>query len=657
MASRALALLPWTFAWLALAAGVGRGAEPTIVEEAPGDHYRFTGRMTGDPTALTRATVDLLFDWHGERHHYYVRLHGGQAAFHRVIDGQDQPIGVAGALRRSAAGYAFSLQRVGWRMTLIVNQAVAATAEDRAIDPGDVGYRAAGGVTVAEPEVQPTEEIWFADDFMRSDDQLGGWQTVFGTWTNNQQGSKSSRSANAFSFRCGGESPGLAVVGYPFWTDYLMQAAVRADGSGAAGVVVGYLDERHYLRMRCTTTNSPDGGTVRLQRVFAGQVTDLTPPIPGGLRPRVWYKLELALSGGRLLGWLDETPLFEVADLACGEGLVGLYGEPGEGDTELTGGALFDDVVVRSYPYFSDDFVAPSVGRWLAEGGWTLGTGPDGEASAPSTGTLLTGSPDWGDLEFEAQVRYDAGVVGLALHDGPQGRYEVRGGPRHLELVRLQDGAETVLDRAAAGIEPGAPHTLEVSYADGLIRARLDGQLCLEGFDLSHPSGRCGLLVAGAQSARFDRVRCRFRPTHYVPPPTVPSEFEQDQYMTSWASPGAAWVVVEGSKAHWHKGFFYGDRAVRFEIPGFGQQTGKVSIILGASSTDEADACRLNLELATAEPRLRLALLRGEQVLAEAQPTVTADRPVVLFELRGRFLIVRVDGHVVIQSELTEAAP
>lgn len=647
-------------AW-AVAAGLGMltatSAAIQIVEPDLGAGYRFSGTLTAPREALTKGEARLVFDYHDPQNTYYLKLTSDRAEFHRVLNGQDEAIGTAGPVYRgSAAALPFSLQRVAWGMTFFCNQVAAARAEDRSLEPGSVGYDLRGdGLAVTGAQVQPTEDIYFADDFMRADEQFGGWAPLFGQWANNQQGSKSSRSANAFSFRSGSESPALAAAGYPFWTDYCVQAAVRCDGHGAVGLAVGVVDEQHYLRLRWTSRRQADGGTCRLQRVFRGKVTDLGPAIPGGFRDKVWYKLQVALSGGKLLAWIDDTPLFEVTEPALGEGRVGLWSEPGPGDAEETGGALFDDVIVRSWPYFADDFLVSSSHRWVPRGdAWQLGTGEDGVAAAPTTGWLLAGADDWSQVDWQARAQATSGALGLLLNASLDGNgYGLRAAVEKLELVRYDHGSPTVLSHTTPGLPAGQPHRLAMSLNDGLLRVKVDGVYRLEAFDLSYTHGRCGLLAESSQGAWFDQVRGRFAPSFYRLPPALPAEFEIDPYMTDWASPGAAWVKVPDSDARWHKGFFYGDRTVKFEVPGVGSQTGKVQIILGASSTTAPDAWRLEMVLAKDDPKLTLRLLRGDQLLAEAMPKNPSEQPKVVFELRGRYLLVWVDGTAV----LTYAVP
>ena len=311
------------------------GLTVQMADDTVGENYRLGVVATAPAAALAAGELRLILDRSDEQHYYYLRLKGDQAQFFRVEDGRVTPIGTRGRIRRGspAERLALVVHRQDWSLVLVCNQVVCVRAEDRSLPPGAVGRGVEGkGLSFGAFTVQPTEDIYFSDDFMRSDEQTGAWNPLLGKWQNNQQGSKSSRSANAFSYRAVGDGPSLAVAGFPFWSDYAAQAAVRCDGTGAVGLAVGVQDAHNYFLLRWTAARSADGGTCRLQRVFQDRVTDLTPPVPGGFAERGWYKLQLALAGGHLFAWIDDTPVLEAAVEGFGEGLVGLYEEPGPDD-------------------------------------------------------------------------------------------------------------------------------------------------------------------------------------------------------------------------------------------------------------------------------------------------------------------------------------
>jgi hypothetical protein len=631
-------------------------------------NYRVAGAIVASPAALAGGEARLLFDYQSPESHYELRLAGEQAQFYRVKGGQSVPLGQSGKVRREAgsAKLAFSLQRRDWEMLFICNKVVCARAEDRSIAPGKVGWSVKGeGLSIeGVGPPQPVEELFFTDDFMRTGDQLGGWQALSGKWAINQQGSRASRSAKAFTYRSLGGGECLTVHGKPFDCDYVAQCAVRCDNDGAVGLAVGVQDAGNYYRLKWTSAESADGGTLRLQRVLDGQVTDLTPAIPGGFQPRVWYKLQLTLAGGWVYGWIDDVPQFEVAAPGFAEGLIGLWSIPGPNEEEQTAGANFDAVVERAFPLLVDDFTRPAAGRWTAVGpAWDLRYGNQGPAgaglaAAPAGGQLLCGGDSWQNASFETDVSYSGGTVGLVACRQPDGQaYAALVTPDHAQLARLGGGAPQILASVNRGLPTGSWRRLGLSAEDGLLRLSLDGELVLDAYDNKFSQGPCGLLTDGAKGAVFTNVRAQFRPTNYTLPPTLPAEFVTDRYMTTWASPGAAWIGVEGSGARWHKGYFYGDRKVHFQIPGVGQQEGKVTVSLGAKDTTALDGYRLVVTLKKGKQELGLSLLYGDRGLGSATAAADNDTPEVDFELRGHFVLVLVGGKVVLAQRLIEEKP
>jgi hypothetical protein len=643
-------------------------AAPHLVGAAGDVNYRVGGTLVAPAAALAAGEVDLLFDYADAKNTYVLRLKGEQAQFLRLKDGHAETLGMGGTLRRGAAGdkLPFSLQRRDWEMLFLCNGVVCARAEDRVLPSGKVGWSASGaglGVEGMTPP-QPVEELFFSDDFMRGDDSLGGWKLVQGKWGITQQGSRASRSAKAFTFHSQGGGPCLAVHGNVWDCDYSAQCAVRCDNNGAVGLVVGYQDERDYYRLRWTAAGAEDGGTFRLQRVLDGQVTDLMPPIPGGFQPRVWYKLQLSMSGGWVYGWLDDTPMFEVATSTFGEGKLGLCSEPGKGEEPDSAGAVFDAVVERGFPLLVDDFTRPASGRWTAVGGdWqprygaVLPTG-GGFVAAPASGLYAVGADDWQNATFEADVSYTGGSVGLVTCRQANGDLYAAGvSPQGCILARLDHGVAKPLAGTQKGVPTGDWHRVSLAAEDGLLRLSVDGEERLEAFDDALPQGGCGLFTDKAQGARFTNVRARFRPDSYSLPPMLPAEFVSDRYMASWASPGAAWIQVEGQPSRWHKGFFYGDRRVHFTIPGLGKQQGKVTLALGAADTTAVSGYQLVIALTKDKKDIGLTLRDGDKVLDQVTVPGEGDAPEVAFELRGRFVLVEVGGKTVLHHALPEEKP
>lgn len=644
---------------LALSA-LGAQTPAVQLKDAEGSaNFQVAGVVTGSVAALAAGEVRLVFDYQDASNYYYLGLLRDYAQFYRLRDNQSLALGVGGTLRREKGSdeLKISLQRSDWGLAAVCNKVVVARAEGRTWPGGKLGTWVRGdGLSATLKDPQSLEDIFFSDDFMRTGENFGGWEFAEGKWQNNQQGTKTSRSANAFTFRSVGGAPLVAAHGHAFDRDYVVQCAMRCDNNGAVGLVVGYQDDANYYRLRWSAADAADGGTCRLQRVFGGKVTDLTPALPGGFQARTWYKLALSLAGGYIYGWIDDVPLFEVAAQAFGEGKIGLYSEPGNNEDVTNAGATFDDVVERSWPLFADDFTAPSQNRW-GGANWKLAPAVSGgQAIAPAGGQLLCGTTDWQDTTFEADATCASGNVGLVSCRQPGKGYGLLAGPAGCQLVRFDGEQRVVLAKSAKALTAGATHRLSLSVDAGLLRAGWDGETVLEAFDQTTPAGPCGLWTEGSTGASFARVRCLFRPASYQLPPFLPPDFVQDRYMTAWASPSAAWIQESGTGPRWHKGFFYGDRKVHFSIPAVKTQEGKVTIALGASSTGNLDGYVLTVTLAKGAD-VALALSQGKTALREAKAKPEGEAAEVVFELRGKVVLVAVDGKVVLSQSVSEEKP
>lgn len=662
---------PWAhlarWGFIVLLAGLGLGApahaqaalgEPAWVDGQAGYEYRWTPVVSASPAALAAGAVRLLLDWQDADNTYYLDLRGDQATFGLRQGGVERQIGVGGPIRRGLGGDTLnlSIQRAEGSWALYVNHVRAAAAEGRAWDGGQCGWQIAGeGVGVQAGVLQNLEELFFADDFMRTDEQLGGWTTALGAWENNQQGSKVSRSANAFSFRSVGGETCLVTHGNAYDRDYRAQVAVASESSGAVGLVVGYQDPNNYYLLRLTSASHPDGGTARLVRVFEGQRVDLTPAVPGGYQPDTWYQLELLLAGGWLRAWIDQRPLFEVAAQCFGEGLVGLYSEAAVGETasDAHAGALFDDVIQRSWPLFEDAFVDHAHNaRWGAPGGWEQTTRGDGltALALPATGEATFGAESWYDPTVSADFWAQSGAVGLALGEA---RYRV-----WLDAgeVRLEGSDGGVVARAPFARGGEGPWRLEVTADAGLLRVSVDGREALTSWVGAPVEGRAALLSAGAAGAAVSDVRAGFRPAWFSLPPALPAEFVEDRYMTTWAAPGAAWVRVPDSPLRWHKGFFFGDREVNLTVPEIGQQAGTVTIYLGAGESDTPTGYAVEVSLQRDSQQLGLRVLRDGTEVAAGQAE-TGDQAALGIALRGGFVVVTVDGTAALSYALPQTNP
>jgi len=625
-----------------------------FLEGETDEAYNVEGVWIASSEALAQGEARVVFDYADAEDYYYVKLTQERARIGRVQGGAETELGVSEPLHRfePPEQLRFTLQRRPWKIVFFCNDVLAAEAEDRAFPPGRVGFGATGeGITLEDSWVQVVEEPYFTDDFMRTE-EAGAWEEIDGKWRNNAQGRDVERSANAFSYRAEARETALAVAGHPFWSDYLYEAAVRCDAPGAVGLVFHYRDAQNYLLFRWSSAQHEDGGVKQLVRVFRGTRTELA-RLPGGFAPEVWYKLRVAGTTGRVFAWIDDTPLLDVNELTFGQGRIGLYAEQTMAARRSQDrGALFDDVLVKAWPLFTEDFDRERPGRWRPTGGtWQVETGEGWcETTSADRAFFLTGPGTWTNYTYTARVRAERGAVGLAFHvqderNGYLFRWTGPGGAGTQQLVKMADGGETVLAEQPGGYEPGTWQHVTVQTDGGYLSARANGAPVLDAVDFQWPRGGLGFFAAEAAGARFDDVFVSFYPVSEPPVPTIPPIFQNDPYMTAWANPQGAWVPgPDGSQ--WHKGYFFGDQALEFRLPGVGAVTGGVTLVLGAEREDMESGYALALGLTAKSRTVQLTLRRRGAVLAEQNYDLPGDATAaqVRFERRGRFLLVWIAG-------------
>jgi len=626
-------------------------AAPTyhLLEAPPGVTYDVSLTCAAQPEALAKGEVRLLFDYQDAQNYAYLRLHRERASFMRVREGREEPIGVAGRLQRfePPEELRLVLQRRAWLVRLLCNGVLVAQAEWPAPAEGRVGFSIDGsGLVLSEPTVQPVEEVFFADDFMRTGGEFGAWEVVVGEWRNNRHNTFSAgtqHSANAFSFKAlpyptPGERQGkaLAVAGYPFWSDYLAEVSACCRGTGAAGLVVNYQDEDNYLLFRWSSADHPDGGRKQLIRRFRGKETVLV-ELPGGMKVETWYKLRAAVSGGWVLLWADDVPLCEVPEPTLGRGLVGLYAEaPPEGKERVreatrwglgssagprsasSRGVLFDDVQVRSWPVFVEDFARPSRGRWeVAAGRWNLTAGSGWAKPETSQAVLVGGQPTWADYTVSVDLRAGRGTVGLAVHwCGAQDFYLFRWTEKARQLVKVRGGKERVLAERP-GRRPRTWQRVVFHVQRGRLTVSVGGEECLRAWDYDLPQGRIALWAEKAPEAAFDNLLVTFSPVLTPPKPTVPPAFARDPYMTTWATPRGDWTPAPRELGTLlHKGYFFGDRSVVFTLPEVGRRDGQVTVGLHPSAEALTEGYTLTVVTEAGSRAVQFFLRQGERTLA-----------------------------------------
>jgi len=181
--------------------------------------------------------------------------------------------------------------------------------------------------------------------------------------------------------------------------------------------------------------------------------------------------------------------------------------------------------------YFADDFMTtkavawePATGTWsvLESSNPTLSANPfkySGKAAPPAAALSLArkpGSANWDDYSVEVSAKDDAGaMVGLAFYCVDAKNYHLfrwngkTSDKPVKEIVRVRDGAETVLASVPGGYLPGEWYSLRVDVQGITAKAFVDDNLIAEAKDPELIGGTVGLYSQAPRGTYFDDVLLR----------------------------------------------------------------------------------------------------------------------------------------------------
>ena len=576
------------------------------------------------------------------------------------------------------------LQRRGPRWRVIGDNRVLFEVDDDSFKDGNVGYKG----SIAQPRLQPTEDITFDDDFMRVaadvavaaakgdprkgiaitslDNKETVWSNLIGNWKTTglteNAAAQVAQSANPFVFQSSAKDKNLSVAGKVFWDDYMAEVRVKPEGATAIGLAVYAMDAKNYLLM-----NWAEDGPLQLQSVVNGQLKVLD-ELQLPYEQNQWYQLRVSAANGWVRAYLDDAEVLRARTGWFGRGQVGLYAE--NPTVEKT--AVFDDVSVRSLRDVADDFATPIAGRWkTVSGNWDFSKGLTAQSTAGSY--IVMGEPDWSDYTTSAQVLLPAdSVAGLMQHyEGGKGVYVLRmAGSKaklpyagRVQIVKTAGGKTDVLSEVNVGARYDGK-TLNWSFISdkGYLKGEVEGVRVVDAFDDSLEAGRPGLFAQGdaktKSSPRFSLFAVEFPRPHatWSKVPELYTVDDQPTTMGIWSTPEGAWIpttplasgdakvtpVSTGDgKTFWHKGAFWGDGSVRFKMPEL-KEDQKVDLIFG----DPARVSYvLTLRVAAQTVKATLSRLSDGKMSELTKGDITLEgkitgQPVELLR-RGRFLILR----------------
>jgi outer membrane protein assembly factor BamB len=514
--------------------------------------YRLSADLDWAETWPAAATVGLVLDAGADGSAHLLTVGPNSVRLARqAADGKAAELATA---KLAAPPHRLLVQRDGWRIRLVADDRLVLTAFDAAPDGGAA---AAGSnsddVTVLRAKLQPTETLYFSDDFMRTAGSAGDWRPKHGEWTvtgvseeNVDDPNKRPRpdfSANPFAYRANNvKTQALATVGEWFWDSYRYEASVRpsaVDGPDpAVGLVACWHDDANYLAFEW---HRGGGGERQLVAVRDGR-RNLLASADGAWTEDQWYRLGLQLLDGRVTATIDGQDVLTATTDAAGGGPVGLW-------AQQVAFADFDDSVVQALDGLHDGFEQPRAGLWQSLGGsWADDArGPFKVQRGDGGGRIVTGRADWRDYQVRCNGRCgnDSGLGLVACWRDANNylAFDWRA-PDRLELTQVVDGKATLLASAKRPLPRWVDLHLGLDAWRGRVRGSVEGQVVLEAFAPGAGGGKAGLTSFGNRTAfRF----CDVELEPVQPPvefePEVAPQFSQEELMADWARPEGAWIV------------------------------------------------------------------------------------------------------------------
>ncbi len=323
----------------------GNAANNVFCDELPVDRYdcMLTLRAANTPA---NSTVDLTLEDNARGNHLRLLIAAQAITLDHFANKKVRRIArVNNAVSPGATLRLFVLRR-DKQLWLLRDDAVLFHGEvPRSL--GAAAVVAGAGWRVLDARIQPLEPVVFADNFMRTADESGGWALTRGTWRlqsawdNDPKGAGErfrnvTYAQNPFAWvgRAGAKAA-WCTVGKSFWEDYTASASVQP-GDGAVGLAVNVSGTGTGVLARWTAAGDGGEGELCLCRVNDGVETVLA-RAAGGYLPGQWYRLAITTTLNDVSVSIDGRERLSIRDVTPRRGCVGLY---------TAGSATFDDITV-----------------------------------------------------------------------------------------------------------------------------------------------------------------------------------------------------------------------------------------------------------------------------------------------------------------------
>lgn len=411
---------------------------------------------------------------------------------------------------------------------------------------------------------QKIGKLYFSDDFMHNEGELGEWKPSSGSWSVHSLATPV-RSANPFSLLGKGESAEIQT-GLWFWRNYQFSIAVQPLSGSDFGCRFARQEQGggYELSWRKGDAAYSTPGTLTLERVTADERRVLA-SCAVHLQPQAWLKLSVRQLSAQLAVTLDGKLVLSAFDpeplLGGGVSLLSMGGE----------GTVFDDARVvpcdtlaLSGAELQGGDLPWAVSRWSA---------------APGRRQLRLAAPELANASFAVDLApLPAELTSVTLTVRDTGLRKVQ-----LLLLRQEDGGwrcelvnwqnlltrETLSEKGGVVVPATTASRLAVHVRGSEAWAVLNGEtLCFSDALPRQESGLAALEFGGLEASSPSPVQALILEPLLALPPIADkvAMFRHEVSMREWNSPVLEWIADKDGVTFWHRTDFWKDFDVEMDL-------------------------------------------------------------------------------------------
>jgi len=399
----------------AFAVSTSLAAEPQWYPRACAREFDVTGILHMPTNAPANAATQVHLHWHNASNHWTLGLSPKSIRLTRAVNATCSVVGESAWAPRDGRSIPLRIKRRLRHVSVVAGGGRVAEFAVEPDDGGKLGHAVSGGAALDGLRLQKVGNVYFTDDFMRTESGIGLWESE----TTNHWGVEaidvrivdSTRSANPYSYTAlAGAAP--AITGYSFLDSYLFSAAVRPETTGTVGLVFFQQDAQNLCRFECPVL----GTEARLVWVRDGQRT-VAAVYPAALQVGQWYRLTVRATDSDVEAFIDDRSVLSVEAPPFCSGQVGLLAECG-------GRTVFDDVLCRSWSSPADDlsplYHAPEIAdQFKKEASMANWADPENDWETGTNGWRWHKGRFWGDALLAAECPGPVGTnqaMDLVIH-------------------------------------------------------------------------------------------------------------------------------------------------------------------------------------------------------------------------------------------------